>query len=75
MSPVLQILDYLTHLVELGRATSTVRGYITAISKRHTLVEGHALALHPLVAQWRKGLCQMKPVTSPALPSWHLEMP
>jgi hypothetical protein len=60
--------------VSLDRATSTVRGYVTAVSRRHVLLEGNPLGFHPLVVQWLKGLKQMRSVVCPAFPTWRLEI-
>ena len=73
-TPVPQVLDFLTILAKEGKATTTVRGYITAIARRHDPLDGVPISYHPLVMQWNKGLGQMRPLASPALPSWRLEL-
>jgi hypothetical protein len=69
-----QVLEFLTELANEDKATSTVKGYITAIARRHSYIDGIALSSHPLVVQWRKGLSQMTPMASPVLPTWRLEV-
>ena len=69
-----QVLEFLTILASENKATSTIKGYITAIARRHDLVEGVPLGCHPLVMQWSRGLGQMRPMAAPVLPSWRLEL-
>ena len=68
------ILDFLQTLVTQGRAVSTIRGYITAISNRHETVDGLRVGSHPLVHQWRRGLDNLHGVQRSLVPPWNLEL-
>jgi hypothetical protein len=67
------VLEYLTSMMEV-KAVSTLRGYVTAISARHVLIDGQALSLHPSVIQWRRGLLRAKGVPRVLIPPWNLEL-
>ena len=70
---VSKVLDFLTSKVP-RLSVSTLKGYLTAISKRHGLVEGFALSLHPTVCMWRKGLEKSQGLTRSIAPPWSLEL-
>ena len=57
-----------------SRAVSTIKGYITAISRRHDYVDALPLSLHPTVAQWLKGLEKGQGPQRVVVPPWDLEL-
>jgi len=55
-------------------AVNTLKGYITAIARRHEPVQGTSISLHPTVTQWRKGVEKHLGVTRTLVPSWNLDL-
>jgi hypothetical protein len=50
-----------------------VKGYVTAIARRHELIDGLSLGLHHLVIKWVHGLTQSRPASCLVVPIWRLE--
>ena len=73
VATVAEVLEFCTSLVE-ARAVSTIKGYVTAISRRHEQVEGLPLSLHPTVMQWLKGLQKGQGPQRVLVPPWDLEL-
>lgn len=73
VAPVSACLDFLTEK-STTVALSTLKGYITAMSKRHDPVEGATLSLHPTVVLWRKGIERRKGLPRTLVPPWSLEL-
>ena len=73
MAPVAEVLEFCTSMVS-SRAVSTIKGYVTAISRRHEFVDAQPLSLHPTVTQWLKGLEKGQGPQSMVVPPWVLEM-
>ena len=57
-----------------SRAVSTIKGYVTAISRRHEFVDAQPLSLHPTVTQWLKGLEKGQGPSRVVVPPWNLEL-
>ena len=55
------VLDFLQHLVP-SRSVNTIKGYVTAISKRHVQVDSFEVGSHPFIKKWVKGLSQTQGV-------------
>lgn len=72
------ILTFLNRMAKSGKALNTVKGYLTAISKRHERVKvGKKLfniSQLPSVQQWRKGLEVKFPTRPKIVPEWNLEV-
>jgi hypothetical protein len=72
------VLEFLQSLVRRGRALNTVRGYVTAISSRHALVQvGQDLVsvgAAPPVRTWLRGLSIQHPPPVVRVPAWDLEV-
>ena len=66
------ILGFLQSLLDLGRASSTVKVYAAAISSFHQPVHGQAVGKHPLVSQFIKGARRLRPGRALRAPSWDL---
>ena len=54
-------------------AMNTMKGYVTAISHRHVLVQGAPLSLDPSMKKWIKGLKHSKGIPCMIMPAWCLE--
>ena len=67
------MVEFLTSLAG-NRAASTMKGYVTAISKRHHWVDGVPLSLHPTVTQWLKGYEKGHGLERVLVPPWDLEL-
>ena len=66
------ILGFLQSLLDLGRASSTVKVHAAAISSFHQPVDGQAVGKHPLVSQFIKGARRLRPGRALRAPSWDL---
>ena len=72
------VLDFLQSLVRRGRAVNTVRGYVSALSSRHALVQVGRdlvpLGSAPPVRTWLRGLSKQHPPPTVRVPAWELEV-
>lgn len=66
------ILSCLQDMVDKGKAFSTIKVYLAAISACHIGFEGRAVGQHPLVCRFMKGTRHKLPVSKPLLPTWDL---
>ena len=57
------------HLRFQSLAVNIVMGYVTTISHRHTLIDGHMLILDPTLKRWTEGLTHTK-----GTPTWCLQL-
>ena len=53
---------------------NTLKGYVTAISCRHTTVQGESLSMDPSTHRWIKGVEHTKGIPHRILPTWCLEL-
>ena len=68
------ILSFLQHLFVLGRAESTIRGYLAAVSTVHDKCEGFSPGAHPLASQFLRGVRWRHPPQKHLLPPWDLQV-
>ena len=69
------ILSFLQDLLDRGRAFSTVKVYLAAISARHFGFENKPVGQHQLVHQFMKGASShLHPVSKSLVPSWDLAL-
>ncbi|KAK0133476.1 hypothetical protein N1851_031000 [Merluccius polli] len=68
------ILSFLQHLFVLGRAESTIRGYLAAVSTVHDKCEGLSPGAHPLASQFLRGVRWRRPPQKHLLPPWDLQV-
>lgn len=67
-----RVLRFLQHLLDSGKAASTLKVYVTAISGYHVPIIGSSLASHTLVCSFLKGARWLKPACNPRFPQWDL---
>lgn len=68
------VLSFLQNLIDKGRAFSTVKVYLAAISACHIGFNGKTLGQHPLICRFMKGARRLLPVSRPISPSWDLSV-
>ena len=73
-APVTNILSFLQDLIDKGRAFSTVKVYLAAISACHIGFEGTSVGQHPIVARFMKGARRQLPVSKSIIPPWDLAL-
>ena len=66
------VLSFLQDLIEKGKAFSTVKVYLAAISACHVGFDGKTVGQHPVVCQFMKGARRKLPTSRPLAPSWDL---
>ncbi len=66
------ILTFLQGLLESGKAASTLKVYVAAISPHHASVDGSSLGSHSLVCSFLKGARRLNRARSPRSPVWNL---
>lgn len=71
---ILSILSFLQHLLEEGKAASTLKVYVAAISAYHAPVGGSSLGSHSLVCSFLKGARRLNPARNPHFPVWDLPL-
>lgn len=71
---VSDILCFLQNLMNNGRAFSTIKVYLAAISACHVGFEGVSVGRHPLICRFMKGVKRLRPVSKCLVPSWDLAM-
>ena len=70
---VKHVLDFL-QLKSETLAMNTLKGYVTAISHRHTMVHGVSLGLDPSIQRWINGLEHTKGIPRMIMPMLCLEL-
>ena len=73
-SSVHSVLNFLQLLLDAGKAASTVKVYVAAISSIHHTVDGLTMGRHPLVCQFLRGAHRLRPGRALRAPSWDLTM-
>ncbi|XP_038163380.1 uncharacterized protein LOC119798106 [Cyprinodon tularosa] len=68
------ILAFLQSLIDKGKAFSTIKVYLAAISACHIGFEGKTVGQHPLVCRFMRGARRKLPVSRPIAPSWDLPL-
>lgn len=68
------VLSFLQDLLEKGKAFSTIKVFLAAISACHIGFEGKPVGQHPLVCRFMKGARRSLPVSKPLSPTWDLSM-
>lgn len=69
---VLDVLCILQELLDKGRAFSTVKVCLSAISACHVGLDSGTISQHPLICQFMRGARRLRPVTKSLMPSWDL---
>lgn len=68
------ILSFLQNLIDQGKAFSTIKVFLAAISACHIGFDGKTVGQHPLICRFMKGARRALPVSRPLSPSWDLEL-
>ncbi|XP_025766655.1 uncharacterized protein LOC112848041 [Oreochromis niloticus] len=68
------ILSFLQELLDKGKAFSTIKVYLAAISACHVGFVDGPVSHHPLVRYFMKGAQQLHPVSKPLVPTWDLSL-
>ena len=71
---VVDLLCFLQDLVDKGKAFSTVKVYLAAISSCHVGFGDKPAGQHPLVCRFMKGARRKLPVSRPLVPLWELSL-
>ncbi|KAI2662102.1 Gag-Pol polyprotein [Labeo rohita] len=71
---VSEVLCFLQSLLNNGRAFSTIKVYLAAISACHVGFEGVSVGRHSLIGRFMKGVRRLRPVSKRLVPSWDLSM-
>ncbi|XP_056330158.1 uncharacterized protein LOC130242162 [Danio aesculapii] len=71
---VRDILCFLQSLLDNGRAFSTIKVYLAAISACHVGFEGVSVGRHPLICRFMKGVKRVRPAVKRLVPSWDLSL-
>ncbi|XP_026102951.1 uncharacterized protein LOC113074342 [Carassius auratus] len=66
------ILSFLQDMIDQGKAFSTVKVFLAAISACHVGFDNKTVGQHPLVCRFMKGARRALPVSKPISPSWDL---
>ncbi len=61
-------------MLEEGKAFSTIKVYLAAISSCHMGFNGETVGKQPIVSRFMKGVRRLRPVTKPMLPAWDLSL-
>lgn len=65
---------FLSGLIDKGKAFSTIKVYLAAISARHVGFGDKSVGRHPLVSRLMKGARRKLPVSRPLVPLWDLSV-
>ena len=68
------MLIFLQSLFDKGRAFSTLKVYLAAISACHVGINGKTVGQHPLVCRFLRGARRLRPVSKPLSPGWDLPL-
>ncbi|XP_063079934.1 uncharacterized protein LOC134469834 [Engraulis encrasicolus] len=71
---VSEVLCVLQSLLDKGKAFSTIKVYLAAISACHVGFDGASVGKHPLVSRFMKGVRRLRPPTKQTFPSWDLSV-
>ena len=66
------ILEFLQQLFEEGKAASTLKVYLAAISACHAGINGSSPGSHPLASRFMVGVRRLRVPERPLIPSWDL---
>lgn len=69
---VKDVLSFLQSLIDKGRAFSTLKVYLAAISACHIGIGDKTVGQHPLVCRFMKGARRLLPVSKSVVPAWDL---
>ena len=76
-NPVSTRVKHILDILQLKAETlsvNTLKGYVTAISRRYATVQGEFLSMDPSIQRWIKGLEHTKGIPCMILPTWCLEL-
>lgn len=68
------VLTFLQSLLDKGRAFSTIKVYLAAISACHVGLNGKTVGQHPLVCRFMRGARRLRPVSKSLSPVWDLPL-
>ncbi len=68
------ILDFLQHLLELGRSASTLKVYVAALSAHRSEFGASSLGSDQLIVAFLKGANRLCPPRAVRSPTWDLSM-
>ncbi|XP_024865142.1 uncharacterized protein LOC108244802 [Kryptolebias marmoratus] len=71
---VVEVLCFLQSLLERGKAFSTIKVYLAAISACHVGFGDKPVGQHPLVCRFMKGARRKLPTSRPFVPLWDLTL-
>ncbi|XP_073683991.1 uncharacterized protein [Garra rufa] len=71
---VADVLCFLQELLDKGRAFSTVKVYLAAISACHMGIDNNTMGQHPLVCRFMRGARRLNRVSKPLIPPWDLSV-
>ncbi|XP_032363907.1 uncharacterized protein LOC116677742 [Etheostoma spectabile] len=71
---VVDLLCFLQYLMDEGRAFSTIKVYLAAVSACHVGFGDKPAGQHPLVCRFMKGARRKLPVSRPLVPLWDLSV-
>ena len=71
---VSEVLRFLQELLDKGRAFSTVKVYLAAISACHVGFGNAPVGQHPLVCRFMRGARRLRPAVKSLVPSWDLSV-
>ncbi len=66
------VLSFLQDLIDQGKAFSTIKVYLAAISACHIGFDNKTVGQNPLICRFMKGARRALPVSKPLYPSWDL---
>ncbi|KAI2667323.1 Signal recognition particle SEC65 subunit [Labeo rohita] len=68
------VLSFLQDLIDQGKAFSTIKVFLAAISACHIGFDNKTVGQHPLICRFMKGVRCALPVSKPFSPSWDLRL-
>ncbi|KAM4705063.1 LOW QUALITY PROTEIN: uncharacterized protein WCC33_009911 [Rhinophrynus dorsalis] len=71
-APIVEVVNFLSHLFDLGRAYRTINSYRSAISAGHVIVDGSPVGQHILVCRLMKGIRFTRPPQSRYISIWNV---
>ncbi|KAJ8333524.1 hypothetical protein SKAU_G00415320 [Synaphobranchus kaupii] len=71
---VAEVLCFLQEMLDKGRAFSTIKVYLAAISACHIGWGDGPIGRHPLLKRFMRGAHRLRPVSKPLAPSWDLNV-
>ncbi|XP_070409520.1 uncharacterized protein [Nothobranchius furzeri] len=71
---VVVVLTFLQDLMDKGKAFSTIKVHLAAISACHIGFEGKSVGQHPLVSRFMRGVQRQVPVSKNLAPPWDLPL-